>query len=487
MPRIYRKRNNKNNFWKNVLIFFACILVICIVLYIISRLLCKDCNKNKHKQISSEYAIELCEHYNLFKKDSPTISDAYTSSGTGSKDKHTYYNWGWIKTSPPLVINDQYVLEQFGELYWLGELKPPSPCGSGCVNWDCTYDKCTNTLYSTIYKDQPAQMLTNVFNKQKTTGNSKICSNLKDPVTTGQNYVYDSPLPLNSHLFTRKNHLIPTFSIEGLSNGNNGKTDCLAAKYYGTDLPKLDCKGKSTGSTTGTGTRQCNKVCGTFDGFSTWSLEEFYKYLKLVRDTTGNDEVCIYESQFIPTSWLDPQPISTVSDLKIYLWHEGIDYKAWPDDNLNHPPNFYATLGEKKEEQFGAYCNDIINFVKKIKAKVCYFLIGDPSIPDYEYCIPQNGQKKSYLTTYFLEKLPPYCEAGVIGAINPKYAWHWKDTKEQVNYSDNNIQGDGIIRPMDNLRQCFELVKQLNGESSKKIKHMSHDGEGLGDYANIYK
>ena len=486
MPRIYRKRNSKNNFWKNVLIFFTCILVICIVLYIISRLLCKDCNK--HKQISSEYAIDLCKRYNLFIRDPSTVPDTYTDtlSDTGSKDKHTYYNWGWIKTSPPLVINDQYVLEQFGELYWLGELKPQSPCGSGCENWDTTYDKCTNTLYSTIYKDRPAQMLSNVFNKQKTTGNSKICSNLKDPVTTGQNYVYDSPLPLNSHLFTRKNHLIPTFSIEGLSNGNNGKTDCLAAKHYDT-FPPVDqptCKGA------GTGTIQCNKVCGTFDGFSTWSLENFYDYLKQVKEQTGHNEVCIYESQFIPTTWLDsPKPSSIDQELKIYLWHEGIDYKAWSDDNLNHPPNFYATLGENKEEKFEAYCKDIIKFVKKINARVCYFLIGDPSISDYEYCIPQNGQQKSYLTTYFLEKLND-CEAGVIGAINPKYAWHWKDTKGQVNYSDNNIQGDGITRPMDNLRQCFELVKQLNEEvinPNKKIKHMSHDGEGLGDYANIYK
>ena len=478
MPRIYRKRNNKSIFWKNVLIFFACILVICIVLYIISRLLCKDCNHNKNKQISSEYAIDLCKLYNLFIRDPTTITDTYTDS---SKDKYTYYNWGWIKTSPPLIINDQYVLEQFGELYWLGELKPSQPCGKGCVNWDKTYDNCTNTLYSTTYKDKPVEMLTNVFNKTKTS-NSKICSDPKNPVTTGQHYVYDSPLPLSSDLFKNSNHLIPTFSIEGLSNGNDLSKGCIASKHYGATLPSQQCKGA------GTGPIQCNKVCGTFDGFSTWTLEKFYEYLKKVKEKTGHNEVCIYESQFIPKSWLDSSTLSSIdSDLKIYLWHEGIDYKYWPDNNPNPPPSFYETLDENnKKDNFEAYCNDIINFVKKINAKVCYFLIGDPSISDYKYCIPQNGDKQSYLTKYFLNKLPNYCDAGVIGAINPKYAWHWKDTSKFKNYSDNNTTGDGITRPMDNLRQCFELVKQLNEEvnAGKKIKHMSHDGEGLGDYAN---
>ena len=93
----------------------------------------------------------------------------------------------------------------------------------------------------------------------------------------------------------------PMFSLENLTMsgtspppGNGAK---ISGKYYG--APNCIANNYS-----GIGSVPKDDVCGTFDGFSYWNWESFLDMCTLFAHKYGVNQVGIYESQFIPPSWI---------------------------------------------------------------------------------------------------------------------------------------------------------------------------------------
>ena len=209
------------------------------------------------------------------------------------------FNWGWINYM--VDAYDQYsegAIEAFAELYWFGELNPaPKPYppiqgGSNCKDWSKTYDNCVNTLYKK-YSDQPKLVANEMFNSDKYKGNGT--KKLSSP--------WYKPLDPNNK---EQKGMIATFSFEYLEGGNDGNNNCISSKYDPTwdkdkDSPK--CEGKS-------GNDSCNKICGTFNGFSTFSYEKAIEFFNEAAKIMNPDDpskscVCLYEWQFVPLDWLN--------------------------------------------------------------------------------------------------------------------------------------------------------------------------------------
>ena len=72
-------------------------------------------------------------------------------------------------------------------------------------------------------------------------------------------------------------------------------------KVDGKENNKFSCIARRMGADT----------CGTFDGFSTWSWEQFSKFLDSFARQPGGaglQELAIYEWQFVPPQWLKGTP-----------------------------------------------------------------------------------------------------------------------------------------------------------------------------------
>ena len=78
----------------------------------------------------------------------------------------------------------------------------------------------------------------------------------------------------------------PMFSLENLSM-NGSAPNCLANNY------------------SGRGTTPKHQVCGTFDGFSYWDWDKFLEFVTLFAHKYKVKQIGIYESQFLPPSWID--------------------------------------------------------------------------------------------------------------------------------------------------------------------------------------
>ncbi|MEG3617858.1 hypothetical protein V5T82_05265 [Magnetovibrio sp. PR-2] len=134
--------------------------------------------------------------------------------------------------------------------------------------------------------------------------------------------------------------------------------------------------------------------------------------------------------------------------MKLGLWHEGVTGEAAED-----------------EAAFEEYCAAMIRFIKKAKIKRSFFSLIDPGIDS------GAANYTQWMKTYWLDKLPEDCEAGIVAAIRPKYKWTW----------DTNVAPKGA----DNIQQCFKFISEnLNSGSGKKVTCVAFDGEGMGEYAS---
>ena len=147
---------------------------------------------------------------------------------------------------------------------------------------------CTTWVPYRAFADQPAKFLQYLKNVQMIYADVTKDGNLLDAIRT--NIENDGTT------------IIPLFSTENLSGGkgadNSGKNiaagdrSCLAREMFGNT------------------TTYVPGICGTFDGFSYWSLGNYTEFMRLFMLDMGYTSanitdaiVGIYESQFLPPSW----------------------------------------------------------------------------------------------------------------------------------------------------------------------------------------
>lgn len=225
-------------------------------------------------------------------------NDTQIMSVTGD---HTHIRIGYAKAlnagTDDLMGTDSFVMP---ESYWFMN-----------ETWNCLGDDqqdgkdpkwkysfpsvCTTQMSYRVFKDRPSCFLRYLLQADAASSN-----NLK---RLQHNINFDGPSRIWS-----------MFSLENLSGSNaqdaGGATTCLARHYFG-------------------GKDHPSNVCGTFDGFSHWSWEAMEAFLKLFADyfynkhldTTQHPHIDIskdvtlvlYESQFIPPSWLQKKAFDDIS------------------------------------------------------------------------------------------------------------------------------------------------------------------------------
>lgn len=194
-------------------------------------------------------------------------------------------------------------IETFPELYWVGELKQAVKCGdplacpttqiaeqSQCPNnsVDCvkpsgcqSSDDCGGCFncYKSIYQThlgKPENML-NDWNKQGLDFNDKTL--MKYFTSAGE---------------------WPMFSFErahNIKNPDGGLYNTCISRIFGdSSQPKENAH-----------------ICGTFDGFGSWSWDQFVDFLKAFQTKVNKHsngkkltKVGLYEWQFVPPQWLPP-------------------------------------------------------------------------------------------------------------------------------------------------------------------------------------
>ena len=162
------------------------------------------------------------------------------------------------------VEDNKYPNILYPETYWyMNEL---APCHGSPFELQNKSDICTEFSSYRRFQDKPLEYLDFLkqasCNDKDSLGLTKISNNLKN----------------------NKDAIWPMFSIENLSikaPANN----CLAREFHPASIP-----GKP-------------QMCGTFDGFSYWSWDEFEKFLILFSQQFGAPNVAIYEAQFLPPHW----------------------------------------------------------------------------------------------------------------------------------------------------------------------------------------
>ena len=115
----------------------------------------------------------------------------------------------------------------------------------------------------------------------------------------------------------------------------------------------------------------------------------------------------------------------------------------------------------KNEQQFENYCKDYINYITKKNINRAFFLIQDPFFCPY---VQQN-----WVVTYWLDKLPPNCEAGFVLDTEPDSPWAG---------SPNPWTSIGETNDM--MELAFQEVVRLNSVATdKKVTCIGFDWENL--------
>jgi len=104
---------------------------------------------------------------------------------------------------------------------------------------------------------------------------------------------------------------------------------------------------------------------------------------------------------------------------------------------------------------------------------VSFFDFGSPSM--FRFNRP-DASGESWLTKYWLDKLPPGVEAGLTGEVNARWPWDFYGPPGPV------------FQPNDSMDQFFHAVHDINQIQARKgktlITTIAFDGEGMGDYKN---
>ena len=173
-----------------------------------------------------------------------------------------------------------------GEIYWnVAELWP-------CVGNDLQYDnysqvckannnKGIGSAYNS-FKDNPEALVDYLIAASKQESSGGILTN-----------IYSS-----SHAKDKVN-VIPLLSTEALYSQTSGPTTqmCTALAYSGkTNIP-----------TPG------DKICGTFDGFSTWTWDNYKKFMIAFANRFNLPYIGIYDAMFIPKAWMKNKKFNNAS------------------------------------------------------------------------------------------------------------------------------------------------------------------------------
>ena len=128
--------------------------------------------------------------------------------------------------------------------------------------------------------------------------------------------------------------------------------------------------------------------------------------------------------------------------MKIGIQHEGI--KGSPSSSLN---------------DFKKYTESYTNFCHSNSIDKAFFLLSNPNITAGTYA------KKGWLETYWLNKLPTSCEAGLVLDTEPTSPW----------------SSSSLYTPGDSMDLAIEFVSKVNTNpnNTKKITSIAFDSENV--------
>ena len=130
--------------------------------------------------------------------------------------------------------------------------------------------------------------------------------------------------------------------------------------------------------------------------------------------------------------------------MKVGVWHEAIVGKPATD-----------------EATFADYASQYVQFIKDNNIERAFFVLIDPEITSGTYA------KNGWLEKYWLNKLPPTCEAGLVIDAEPKYPW--------VGANETFTEGD-------TMELAFQYLTNLNKASTNKITCIAFDYEDVNVY-----
>ncbi len=151
---------------------------------------------------------------------------------------------------------------------------------------------------------------------------------------------------------------VPLFSNEALFRRVNGKDDgmlCTGMNYFGPGQPALD-----------------DKVCGTFDGFSYWTWDDFAQFLYKFAKRFSLKYVGIYDASFIPANWMKGGKFS--DDEWVPPLPSNWPVQCTPANKCT--PNCLGAVGCTSNTDCTSYCPNLVGSYCKTN-KFCHF--GKPS------------------------------------------------------------------------------------------------------------
>ena len=130
--------------------------------------------------------------------------------------------------------------------------------------------------------------------------------------------------------------------------------------------------------------------------------------------------------------------------MKLGIWHEAVVGKPATD-----------------EATFEKYAGEYIAFIKANKIERAFFVLMDPGSPAGTYA--RNG----WIEKYWLNKLPDYCEAGLVMDTEPQYPW--KGAKATFEKGDT-------------MCIAFQYMQTVNKTAKKKLTCVAYDYENVNVY-----
>jgi len=130
--------------------------------------------------------------------------------------------------------------------------------------------------------------------------------------------------------------------------------------------------------------------------------------------------------------------------MKIGVWHEAIVGKPSTD-----------------ETTFADYASKYIKFIKDNNIERAFFILMDPEIAAGTYA------KNGWLEKYWLNELPPSCEAGLVLDTEP--CSHWKTSNRTFESGDT-------------MELAFTYLSNLNNTAKNKVTCVGFDYENINSY-----
>lgn len=193
-------------------------------------------------------------------------------------------------------LNNKCITKGLGEVYW--NIGQSFPCLGNSKQYSKYYMQSNNKVIDHVCTTGTSHRAFSLDNDNA----PKMYVKYLQDASENSNY---SPAPLPEKSYNNGN-TIPLFSTESLysqiSNDQRSDVMCPALAFFGDTFPEAS-----------------DKICGTFDGFSYWKWDNFYKFLKYyVNQYPGMKYVGIYDAMFLPQSWTkNGSWLDGTSDLKL--------------------------------------------------------------------------------------------------------------------------------------------------------------------------